>query len=254
MRYSFQVDIKRGLLSVRFALAILLCTAIYWLGSIPETGATDLLYILDASISFSAFYHLLPIVAVLPFATSFLEDCKTGYATLILQRVTIRQYLTVRFFAAALIGALATLLGMFLFLILLPITHPYACLPNPSEATAIYAYMDEIVRSGNWFFYFGFYAVLQGLSALMWSSIALMLSTFAGSMQILYLSVVLLMEVLSRVLFSFNLEHVISYATGSINRNSPFHVIAEASCVMLGITLLCGLAYYALGKRRLLRA
>lgn len=254
MLNKFNTTAKRGLLSVRFAIAVVLCTTIYWLGSLQESGSTDILYLLDASVTFSAFYHLFPIVAVLPLGSSLLEDVKSGYIDFILQRVSIRNYLITRFTASALLGALASMLGMLLFLLLLPIFHPMARIPTVQEAYAIYDYMIDVVAKRHWFTYFGFYAILQGMSGMMWSSIALMLSTFVEDTQLLYLSVVLSMEVLCRILFSFGLEHIILYTAGSINCDTISEVFMTSSSIFLGITFLCFIMFNSIGKRRLQHA
>lgn len=253
MLYQLRTDLKRGLSSPRFVLAALLCGAVYFLGSVPERGAYDVTYLLDASISFSAFDYLLPIVAVLPLGCSFLDDVKSGYATFILQRTARRPYLLARFASAALLGALATVLGMLLFLASLPLSHPMARLPGPEEASAIYPYMAGIVQNRQWFFYFGFYALLQGLSGMMWSSVGLMLSSIAGNAQIIYLSVMLSIEVLCQLLFALDLNHPTVYATGAMDTASLARVLGEAACVFAGVTLLCGVGFYFLGKRRLRR-
>lgn len=245
------IDVRRAFLSRKFMIAVMLCCMIYLLGSISEKGATDILYILDVSINTSAFYHLLPIVAVLPFSCSYLEDRKSGYIKFILQRVTPKQYLVARFFVVALSGAFATILGMLLFLAVLPVFHPWAVLRYEEGYIAIYSYMEDIVQHKSWILYFTFYAYLQGLSGMFWGSIALSISVFVQQPQILYLTAVLLMEIISRLLFSLQLEHLIVLATGAIQTSSKSHVLMQSSLVYMGFIVLCFSIYYMAGKRRL---
>lgn len=250
--HPFAVDLKRGLCSWRFWLAVLICASVYWLGSLQELGSSDALYILDASVTFSAFYHLFPIAAVLPLSCSFLEDTKSGYAKFILQRVTIRRYMLLRFLAATLLGALATILGMlFFFFFLLPITHPLTTMPQLHETQVVHAYMEDIVKNGQRGLYIAFFASLQGLSGFMWSSIGIALSALAGNAQLVYLSVVLSMEVLARLLFALGFHHIILYAIGALDIASRAQLFAQASSIFLSISLLAFLTFYFLEKRRL---
>ena len=112
MHGCFAADARRAFVSSRMALAILMCAALYLLGTVSEIGSTDPLYLLDSAMNVGAFSYLMPLVAALPFSGSFLEDRNTGYIRLQLQRVTPKRYLTVRFFTVTLSGAVATAMGM----------------------------------------------------------------------------------------------------------------------------------------------
>ncbi len=158
MKGCFAADARRAFGNPRMALAILMCAALYLLGTVSEIGSTDPLYLLDSAMNVGAFSYLLPLVAALPFSGSFLVDCKTGYVRLQLQRVTSKQYLSVRFFTVALSGAIATAMGLFVFLSVLPLLHPMATLPTNVEGIAPYPYMQDVVTAENWCAYYAFYA------------------------------------------------------------------------------------------------
>lgn len=251
MLYQLKMDLKRGLLSWRFLGAILLCTTVYMLGALPEKGSGDILYILDASVAFSSFTELFPVAAVLPLGCSMLEDIKSGYSNFILQRATIRQYLTIRFLATAFLGALATALGMLLFLAILPISHPLILKMKMQDAEPVYEYMRDLVQKKQWGLYFGFYALLQGLSGMMWASVGMVISSIVNSAQLIYLSVVLSMEVICKILFSFNLPHVVVLAMGGIDEASRTAVFYKSGGIFILITMICFMGFYFLQNRRL---
>lgn len=245
---SFMSDLRRGLCSCRFLLAVVLCAAIYLLGAIPEKGTSDMLYLLDASVAFSSFYHLFPVVAVLPLGCGFLEDIKSGYIKFILQRTNRSCYLVTRFTAATLLGALATVCGMLLFLLSIHLIDPMVGFHN---SEAVYPYMEDFVRQQQWGKYIVFYAYLQWISGMMWSSISLVFSSFVESSQMIYLSVVLSMEMLCRILWAAGGQHIILYAIGSFDTTSRLEVLLECSLIFYGITFLCFFCFYFIGNRRL---
>ena len=244
------IDFKRAFLNHRFFLAVLFCAAIYLLGSVSERGATFVPYILDASMNYGAFDFLFPLVPVLPFASSLIEDRNSGFLKFVFQRVSIRQYLTSRFLTAALAGALANILGMLLFLLGISVFFPYAGFSG--EASSVqYLYMKNVIANRQWFLYFAFFSLLQGLSGIFWASAAFTVSTFVKSAQLLYLTVVLLNEALSRVMFALGQAHLSSLAAGAVEAGSMGAVLALASGVFLGLSLMCFLACQLIGGRKL---
>lgn len=248
MARCLHVDLRRAFINYKFPLSICMCALIYLLGCMSEIGATDILYILGSSLNNGAFSHMLPLVAVIPYASSFLEDKNTGYLVFVNQRVTARQYLNARFTSVVLAGALSTVLGMLIFLMIAPLVFPYAELPK-GNTTAYYAYMQDVVSNHNWTFYLSYYAYLQFISGMFWSAIALTISVFMNNAQLLYLMVVIMNEVLSRILFSFNLVHFTCLATGAVNSESKWYVMGLSSAIFFGLTALCFLIYQVRGRR-----
>ncbi len=246
---QYLIDLKRGIVNLRFPAAVILCAAIYWLGSLQEIGSDDVLYLLDASVLFGSFGHLFPVVAVFPFVASFLEDLRSGNLRLVLQRVDANRYLARRFLVVSVVGGLATALGMLAFLgILMPLTHPLASL---EYAEAVYPYADALVQQKQWFAYFGLYALLQWASGFMWAGIGLMFSAITGKMQLVYLATVLFMEVLCRGLFAVGKDHIVNYATGCLDVETIGQLLFESLSVFAILSLISFLIFMVLGKRRL---
>ena len=246
---QYLIDLKRGIVNLRFPAAVILCAAIYWLGSLQEIGSDNVLYILDASVLFGSFGHLFPVVAVFPFVASFLEDLRSGNLRLVLQRVDANRYLARRFLVVSVIGGLVTALGMLAFLgILMPITHPLASL---EYAEAVYPYAEALVQQKQWFAYFGLYALLQWASGFMWAGIGLMFSAITGKMQLVYLATVLFMEVLCRGLFAVGKDHIVNYATGCLDVETIGQLLFESLSVFAILSLISFLIFMVLGKRRL---
>ena len=71
MRGCFAADARRAFVSPRMTLAILMCAALYLLGTVSEIGSTDPLYLLDSAMNVGAFSYLLPLVAaiIMPLST-----------------------------------------------------------------------------------------------------------------------------------------------------------------------------------------
>ena len=246
---QYLIDLKRGIVNLRFPAAVILCAAIYWLGSLPEIGADNVLYILDASVLFGSFGHLFPVVAVFPFGASFLEELHSGNLRLVLQRVDANRYLARRFLVVSVVGGLATALGMLAFLgILMPLTHPLASL---EYSEAVYPYAEALVQQKQWFAYFGLYALLQWASGFMWAGIGLMFSAITNKMQLVYLATVLFMEVLCRGLFATDKEHIVIYATGGLNVETIGQLLLESLSVFAILSLISFLIFMIFGKRRL---
>ena len=246
---QYLIDLKRGVVNLRFPAAVILCAAIYWLGSLQEIGSDDVLYLLDASVLFGSFGHLFPVVAVFPFVASFLEDLRSGNLRLVLQRVDANRYLARRFLVVSVVGGLATALGMLAFLgILMPLTHPLASL---EYAEAVYPYADALVQQKQWFAYFSLYALLQWASGFMWAGIGLMFSAITGKMQLVYLATVLFMEVLCRGLFAVGKDHIVNYATGCLDVETIGQLLFESLSVFAILSLISFLIFMVLGKRRL---
>ena len=246
---QYLIDLKRGIVNLRFPAAIVLCAAIYWLGSLQEIGSADVLYLLDASVLFGSFGHLFPVVAVFPFVASFLEDLRSGNLRLVLQRVDANRYLARRFLVVSVVGGLATALGMLAFLgILMPLTHPLASL---DYSEAVYPYAEALVQQKQWFAYFGLYALLQWASGFMWAGIGLMFSAITGKMQLVYLATVLFMEVLCRGLFAVGKDHIVIYAIGCLDVETIGQLLFESLSVFAILSLISFLIFMVLGKRRL---
>ncbi len=254
MHGCFAADARRAFVSSRMALAILMCAALYLLGTVSEIGSTDPLYLLDSAMNVGTFSYLMPLVAALPFSGSFLEDRNTGYIRLQLQRVTPKRYLTVRFFTVTLSGAVATAMGMLVFLAVLPLLHPLATLPTNAEGIAAYPYMQDAVIAENWLGYYAFYACLQALSGMFWAGVALTLSALVSQAQILYLSVVLLMEILNRILFALHCDSFTSLSTGAVQATQKSQVLRQSSLVFVGLTVVCYVLFRVFGERRLSHA
>ena len=243
---QYLIDLKRGIVNLRFPAAVILCAAIYWLGSLQEIGSDNVLYILDASVLFGSFGHLFPVVAVFPFVASFLEDLRSGNLRLVLQRVDANRYLARRFLVVSVIGGLVTALGMLAFLgILMPITHPLASL---EYAEAVYPYAEALVQQKQWFAYFGLYALLQWASGFMWAGIGLMFSAITGKMQLVYLATVLFMEVLCRGLFAVGKDHIVNYATGCLDVETIGQLLFESLSVFAILSLISFLIFMVLGN------
>ena len=87
-----------------------------------------------------------------------------------------------------------------------------------------------------------------------WAGVALTLSTLVDQAQILYLSVVLLMEILNRILFALHCDSFTSLATGAVQATQKSQVLGQSSLIFLGLTVGCYGLFLTLGKRRLSNA
>jgi hypothetical protein len=96
---SFETDLRRAVLSIRFLLGAALQLLILW-----TQGEASALYRMS-----------LPIVCTLPYACGWLEEYKTGYARLALSRGSMRGYILGKFLSCCIAGGGAEVLAAWLY-------------------------------------------------------------------------------------------------------------------------------------------
>lgn len=96
---SFEIDLKRALLSKGFAAGIIL----------------EIFILFRSGFDSELFRISVPIIAALPFSTAWLNEYRSGFVKLNLTRTTVSAYINGKFLACSLSGGLAEFLGCFVF-------------------------------------------------------------------------------------------------------------------------------------------
>lgn len=113
----FVQELKRAVFQKKMYLTIAIAFICIWIGAIEEVlfplpNNAFNLFIL--SYHFSFLIVIFPLLACLPYATSYLEDCKTGHIQYALIRMTPAKYIFTKIMVNGLAGGLGILLGCIL--------------------------------------------------------------------------------------------------------------------------------------------
>lgn len=99
----------------------------------------------------SLFFLLLPILAALPFADTFLKDKQTGFLLAVLSRGKINSYFTnlfaINFFVAGIVIAIPLLLNLYLAFMFLPNIPPDPIVNNQMSLDSMMTYFPELYYS-----------------------------------------------------------------------------------------------------------
>ncbi len=131
-----------------------------------------------------AVFFLLPVLCVLPYASSFVEDLKSGYIRPILMRTDHGAYLQGKISACALSGSLEIILGMLLTIagaaVMRTLTVPEAEAGMEAAATDPEALRQMAA---------GLLGIicLYGLAAMLWAAFGMLISMLTGSVLVAYL-------------------------------------------------------------------
>ncbi len=257
MRKMFLSECRRGLLSARFLLAVSL-TAALWLLSAADlfqqmryTGEADALaeYLGYAQVAPSM--DLLPLLALIPYATAFAEDMKNKSYIYRVQRSSFAVYQGVKGLCSFLCAGITLVCGYTLFLLLVTLLTCNASAHK--ELLNFEHYLTQFVQNEQWVPYFLFYGWLQFLYGGLWGSVALAISTRTSDRSILYACPLLLSGLIDIIANQLGLPGLYGIAIGlATNYDGTFwSTLLLLSGELLLPTLLCQGLYFLLVKRRL---
>lgn len=142
-----------------------------WLGGLP-TGILPIL-----------FYTLLPIYAAIPYATSYLEDKKSGYIRGMIAQYGRRAYYSNRFMMVFISGALVVLIPLLANMLLTACFIPFR-MPDAIDNLYFQVYDDtiggELFYTNPWA-YDLLYLLLDAVFAGTWATVSLACSFFTDS-------------------------------------------------------------------------
>lgn len=142
-----------------------------WLGGLP-TGMAPIL-----------FYTLLPLYAAIPYATSYLDDKKSGYLRGMVAGYGRRSYYAHRFVMVFFSGALVVLIPLVVNMLLVACFIPFR-MPDPIENLYFQVYHDtiggKIFYTAPWL-YDLLYLLLDAVFAGTWAAVVFACSFFTSS-------------------------------------------------------------------------
>lgn len=180
----------------------------------------------------------LPILAVLPFAGSYLDDLRSRYARMFLIRSSCRAYLISRAAVAFLTGGLVILLGVGMTwgstaLVFLPVEHRVRGL-EPVGGEGI-----------------GAECFLMFLNGGLWAVLGMTLSTLMESKYIAYASPFIVYYLLVILYERYFPNAWLLYPKNWLDLDIWPYGVGGAALFLLELTFLCGLVFYIRAKRRL---
>lgn len=178
-----------------------------------------------------------PIVAVLPFAASYIENVKSKFARFFLVRTNYSTYLAAHILICFLSGGLVIVIGTLLAwgasaLLFLPMEKVAEA---SSEASAI------LLKT----------CILLFLNGGLWAVLGMTMSTIMESKYIAYASPFIVYYLLVILYERYFPNAWLLYPKNWLNPEIWPYGVGSAAVFLLELTLLCGLAFFVRGKRRL---
>ena len=183
----------------------------------------------------------LPIIAALPFTSSFIDDIKSGFVTEYLPRTTKSGYLLGKIFGSLVSGGLSVSLGVLLgYLVAALVFSPMEAALEPGAAAR--PYFEELMGKALLFF----------CSGAFWSLVGLTLATLTNSKYMAYASPFVLYYVLI-ILYERYFDTLYVLYPKEWTNPSAFWMWGNAGVVLLllELSIISGLLFFHAAKRRL---
>lgn len=183
----------------------------------------------------------LPIIAALPFTSSFIDDIKSGFVKEYLPRTTKSGYLLGKIFGSLVSGGLSVSLGVLLgYLVAALVFSPMEAALEPGAAAR--PYFEELMGKALLFF----------CSGAFWSLVGLTLATLTNSKYMAYASPFVLYYVLI-ILYERYFDTLYVLYPKEWTNPSAFWMWGNAGVVLLllELSIIFGLLFFHAAKRRL---
>lgn len=183
----------------------------------------------------------LPIIAALPFTSSFIDDIKSGFVKEYLPRTTKSGYLLGKIFGSLVSGGLSVSLGVLLgYLVAALVFSPMEAASEPGAAAR--PYFEELMGKALLFF----------CSGAFWSLVGLTLATLTNSKYMAYASPFVLYYVLI-ILYERYFDTLYVLYPKEWTNPSAFWMWGNAGVVLLllELSIISGLLFFHAAKRRL---
>ena len=183
----------------------------------------------------------LPIIAALPFTSSFIDDIKNGFVKEYLPRTTKSGYLLGKIFGSLVSGGLSVSLGVLLgYLVAALVFSPMEAALEPGAAAR--PYFEELMGKALLFF----------CSGAFWSLVGLTLATLTNSKYMAYASPFVLYYVLI-ILYERYFDTLYVLYPKEWTNPSAFWMWGNAGVVLLllELSIISGLLFFHAAKRRL---
>lgn len=183
----------------------------------------------------------LPIIAALPFTSSFIDDIKSGFVKEYLPRTTKSGYLLGKIFGSLVSGGFSVSLGVLLgYLVAALVFSPMEAALEPGAAAR--PYFEELMGKALLFF----------CSGAFWSLVGLTLATLTNSKYMAYASPFVLYYVLI-ILYERYFDTLYVLYPKEWTNPSAFWMWGNAGVVLLllELSIISGLLFFHAAKRRL---
>lgn len=256
----FWNDCKRSILSWGFLAAVLGTCAVYFAGAWVDLqwGVNDVLYYYSVASRLGDYTKLLPVLCVLPFATSYATEWNHHFVPYAVVRSNQTKYAISKGLATALSGGLALAMGLALFLGLLAWRFPLADMEGAGFDIAPTGGYHALLQSQQFVLYYFFHVIQLFCVGAFWATIALVVSAYLPNVTVTASSAFILYYFL-RVLFLK--VHIPNYLNVTTLYQGAFRLTASAWLNLLFVvgyfSVLTGLAIFLFvqsSQRRLAHA
>lgn len=198
-------------------------------------------------------FPALPLLAALPYATSFCQDYKSGYTLPLVLRSGRRRYLLSKVIVNAISGGLAVALGSLAFLLVIYLRFP-AHFPAPMEWLEMEG-LQALLAGGSLGAYLSYYAArlaLVGLTGAFWATFALAFSAFYVNTPMTYCAPLIgyrLIKELSERLFLPDGLNITLVQDGMSAATAPGALLYGILTPLAGVVILSALFIWRAGRR-----
>lgn len=179
---------------------------------------------------------LFPIIASRPFAGSYLEDVKSGFANYLHLRIDPKLYMLIRFLVNGLAGGFALFAGPFVGFIIVAIVKPIFGIPMLSGEIETVQFFQELGVNSPWLMIF-FILIILFLCGFIFASMTLGISTLIHNIYLALLAPFVVLIFSGTVLLSISRDfHLIRlYDISYVSESLPQIVLGM---VVLAISIL----------------
>lgn len=180
---------------------------------------------------------LFPIVASLPFAGSYLEDMKSGFANYLHLRIKPKWYHIIRLFVNGVAGGFALFVGPFIGFVIVAIAKPIFAVPMLLEKIETVQYLQESGINSPWLMILVILVMLF-ICGFIFATMSLGISTLIHNIYLSLLAPFIVLIFSGTVLLSINPDfhllglYDISYASGSLQQVTLGGIVLAISILL----------------------
>lgn len=184
---AFLTELKRRVLSLSFAVPVIIVTVAYMASIIEElkfmwNAKTDVLYFYDMAQNIGFFTPISMLCCTALNCTSFLNDYRSDYYRSSVLRSGKLNYTLSKFLSCVFTGGITLFLGVALFISILSLKFPLVT-ENSSNVefyirSADNYFTGELIKNDNYIGFFGAFAFLAFLFGALWSAVGICVSAF----------------------------------------------------------------------------
>ncbi len=251
LRY-YRTDLRRAFLSPRFLGAVLVVCLIYVVSALPEMRHDDytVVELFDAVNGFNSLMNVFLVASVICYGTSFCADRQNHFDRYLTIRVSPSHYAFSRVVSCWLSTVSAVFLGCWLFVSVMRLGVPLYDASYVMEEGSVDFYM--LLQDGKPLLFLQYFILIRMFAAGMWSTAALLSSTFFPSVFVTMAAPLILNRLYSVVFYLLKLPFRFSIdrlTDASVYLGSVRHGLIYTCTFFFAITVLLAIAFFFRARR-----